>query len=137
MEDYRKRIEREVKVVDRRVKVKALDDGVARRRAEGEALWKQLPDPCWVIALDRRGKTSSSEEMASLWKRLREEWSHPVAFLIGSDLGLDPDVLGRARQRLSFGPMTFGHELARLMLYEQIYRMIAIDRGIKYHRQPF
>jgi 23S rRNA (pseudouridine1915-N3)-methyltransferase len=135
--DYRRRIEHEIPVVDQRVKVRERDDGPVRRRAEGQALIAQLPDPCWTIALDRTGKEMSSEDLGALWRRLREEWPHPIAFLIGSDLGLDPELLGRARQRLSFGPMTFGHELARLMLYEQMYRMIAIERGIKYHRQPF
>ena len=70
-------------------------------------------------------------------RRLADEWPHPIAFLIGSDLGLDPEIAAAARRRLSFGPMIFGHQLARLMLYEQIYRALAIERGIKYHRPAF
>jgi len=97
----------------------------------------QLPDPCWTIALDPRGKALSSETLAGELRRLNAEWPHPIAFLIGSDLGLDEETAAAARQRLSFGPMVFGHELARLMLYEQIYRSIAIRHGIKYHRQRF
>ena len=96
-----------------------------------------LPDPCWSIALDPRGRASSSEELAAKLARLRHEWPHPIAFLIGSDLGLDGGLLGSVRERISFGPMTFGHELARLILYEQLYRALCIQRGIKYHRQPF
>ena len=132
---YRERIARHVEVSDRRVR--AAGDDAARRHAEGRAMRAALPDPCWTIALDPRGKLLSSEQLAAELRRLADEWPHPVAFLIGSELGLDPEVARACRRRLSFGPMIFGHELARLMLYEQIYRAISIDRGIKYHRPAF
>ncbi len=135
--DYRRRIAREVPIRDQLVKVRRSGDGHERRRAEGEALRAALPDPCWTIALDPRGTMASSEQLAARIGRLNDQWPHPVAFLIGSDLGLDETVLASARERLSLGPMVFGHELARLMLYEQIYRALCIRRGIKYHRQPF
>ena len=99
--DYRRRIERDLPVEDRLLKSRG--EGATRRRLEAEALETALPDPCWTIALDRTGKTMSSEDLAKLWRRLREEWPHPIAFLIGSDLGLDPEVLGAARQRLTDG----------------------------------
>jgi len=135
--DYRRRIARHVPVRDQPVKARAGGDGAARRRAEGQALAAALPDPCWAIALDRRGRALSSEELAEHLGRLRHDWPHPVAFVIGSDLGLDEAILGAARERISFGPMVLGHELARLVLYEQLYRALCIERGIKYHRQPF
>jgi len=135
--DYRRRIEHQVAVDDRWVKPRAGGGDRARRQAEGQAMAAQLPQPCWTIALDPRARTLSSEAFAGELRRLEAEWPHPVAFLIGSDLGLDEELAAAARQRLSFGPMVFGHELARLMLYEQIYRSIAIRRGIKYHRQRF
>ena len=94
-----------------------------------------VPDPCWTIALDPRAKARSSESLARELRRLREEWPHPIAFLIGSDLGLDPTVTSAVRARLAFGPMVFGHELARLVLYEQLYRALSMGRGIKYHRR--
>ncbi len=134
--DYRRRIERQQPVREAWVKVRSGDDR-ARRRAEGRSILERLPDPCWTIALDPRGRMMSSEELAAELRRLAAEWPHPIAFLIGSDLGLDPETARRARHRLSLGPMVLGHQLARLVLYEQIYRAIAIDRGIKYHRQPF
>ena len=133
--DYRTRVRRHVALHDRQIKVRG--GGAARRRSEGKALLAALPERCWLIALDPRGKQLSSEALASEMRRLRDEWPHPVVFAIGSDLGLDPEVTSRANQRLSFGPMTFGHELARLMLYEQIYRALSIERGIKYHRPVF
>jgi 23S rRNA (pseudouridine1915-N3)-methyltransferase len=135
--DYRRRIVREVAVRDEMVKVRRSGDGAARRKAEGEALLAALPDPCWPLALDPRGRPTSSDELAEKLRRLGEEWPHPIVFLIGSDLGLDPALLAAARERISFGPMVFGHELARLVLYEQLYRAISIQRGIKYDRQPF
>lgn len=133
---YRRRIARFVPARDRPIKVKTRGEDAVRRQTEGQALLAALPDPCYVVALDRDGETLSSRRLAERLEQLEREWPHPVGFVVGSDLGLDPAVLERARLRLSFGPMTFGHELARLMLYEQIYRALAIARGIKYHRPP-
>ncbi len=133
---YRSRIERFLEVRDHWIKVRA-GAGRARRRAEGQAMLAALPEPCWTIALDPRGRMTSSEQLAAEMRRLADEWPHPVAFLIGSELGLDREVAAAARRRLSLGPMILGHELARLVLYEQIYRAISIDRGIKYHRPAF
>lgn len=134
--DYRERIGRTFDIEDRLIKAGS-GEGVARRRAEGKALREQIPDPSWVIALDPRGRSMSSEKWSAEMMRLKDEWPHPLVFLIGSDLGLDPSLLQDARLRLSFGPMVFGHELARLVLYEQVYRAIAMTRGIKYHRASF
>ena len=95
-----------------------------------------LPDPCWPVALDLKGKMLSSEQLAGQVERWRQEWSHPVVFLVGSDLGLDPELLRRCRARWSLGPLTLPHQLARLVLYEQLYRSLAIGSGIQYHRPP-
>lgn len=133
---YRRRIARHVPVRDQRIKVKARGDKRTRRRAESEALLAALPDPCWTVALDPRGHARTSEAFAAELGRLEREWPHPVAFLIGSDVGLDRELLSQTRERLALGPMVFGHELARLVLYEQLYRSMAILRGINYHRQP-
>jgi 23S rRNA (pseudouridine1915-N3)-methyltransferase len=88
------------------------------------------------VALDRRAKSLSSPELATWLARLREEWPHSIVFLLGSDLGLDRGLVRECRGRLSFGPMTLPHELARLVLYEQLYRALSITAGIKYHRGP-
>lgn len=131
---YRRRIGKTIPVRDQPIRVRGR--GGARRREEGKAMLAALPDPCWTVALDPRGRALDSVALARELRRLRETWPHPVAFLIGSDLGLAPEVVEAARMRLSLGPMTFGHELARLILYEQLYRVSAIERGIKYHRDP-
>jgi 23S rRNA (pseudouridine1915-N3)-methyltransferase len=89
------------------------------------------------VALDRRGEAVSSETLARRLTAWRDEWPHPIAFLLGSDLGLDEEtVLERARWRWSLGPLTLPHELARLVVYEQLYRALCIAAGINYHRQP-
>lgn len=136
-DDYRTRITRYAALEDQRVKVRAAGDETTRRRVEGQALLAALPEPCWTIALDARGKMLSSEALAAEVQRLEDEWPHPVAFLIGSEVGLDPEVTRRARRRLCLGPMILSHQLARLVLYEQLYRAISINRGIKYHRPAF
>jgi 23S rRNA (pseudouridine1915-N3)-methyltransferase len=134
--DYRERIERWIPVREVVVKVKATGEGVERRAAEGEALLAALPDPCWLVALDRRGRSLSTEQLGERLGKLKREWPHPVAFAIGSDLGLDPAVLEAAGLRLSFSALTFPHEIARLLLYEQLYRVLSLEAGIKYHRGP-
>ncbi len=133
---YRERIERFVPIRD--VPVRAAERGseVDRRKAEAAALLCALPDRRWVVALDGRGKARNSRDLARWWRELAERWPHTVAFLIGSDLGLDPDLVRAADERLSLGPMTLAHELARLVLYEQLYRALSIGAGIKYHRGP-
>lgn len=135
-ERWRQRVARLTPVREVSVKAKGAGGGgeAQRRQAEGEAILAALPDPCWLVALDARGKALSSERFAAELARLRDEWPHPVAFAIGSDLGLDRAVLEAARRVLAFGPMTLSHELARAVLYEQLYRATSIHAGTGYHR---
>jgi len=132
--DYRQRIARATAIEDRPVRVRTAAADPARRRLEGKALLAALPEPCRIIALDASGRSFSSSALARELRAIEARWPHPVGFVIGSDLGLDPALLERADLVLSFGPMTLGHELARLVLYEQVYRCLALARGIKYHR---
>ncbi len=131
---YRQRIAHHGEIVDRPVQVRGRGPDATRRRREGEALVAALPDPCWLVALDVGGRSMSSERLAARLVEVERDWPHAIAFVIGSDLGLDPEVSHSAQLVMSLGPMTFGHELARLILYEQIYRARAIAKGIKYHR---
>ena len=132
--EYRQRLEPTLRITDRHVRSRVAGDDAERRRAEGEALLQALPPRSWVIALDAGGRMLDSEAFAEKLGRLEETWPHAVAFVLGSDLGLAQDVLDRAREKLSLGPMTLPHELARLVLYEQIYRAATIRSGINYHR---
>ena len=132
---YRRRIERFLPVSEKAVKAGA-GEGRSRLMAEASALESALPEPAWTVALDRRGRALSSRQLASWLADLQERWPHPIVFILGSDLGLDEALRRRCRVRLSLGPMTLPHELARLVLYEQLYRALSINAGIKYHRQP-
>lgn len=131
--DYRKRIGRLAPVA---VKAKSGAGDPQRRREEGRAILAALAPATWTIALDVAGQAVSSGELARRLARLRADWPHPVAFLIGSDLGLDPAVLAAARERLSLSPLTLSHELARVVLYEQLFRALSIAAGMSYHRAP-
>jgi len=131
---YRKRIARVTPVRELPVKVRGNASDAERRRAEGEAILAALPDPAWLIALDAGGEALSSRRFADELTRLRRDWPHPVAFALGSDAGLDETVRTAARRVLSFGPMTLSHELARVVLYEQLYRVTSIQAGTGYHR---
>lgn len=135
--DYRRRIERFLPVKEVAVKVRGSGETEERRRAEARALEAAMPKPGWMIALDRQGEMLSSEALAERLVRLKREWPHPVAFVLGSDLGLSPELTRKARLVWSFGPLTLPHELARLVLYEQLYRALCIDAGINYHRRQF
>lgn len=130
--DYRRRIGRHIPVRECAVRAQGGDEA-KRLEREAEALARVAEGV--VVALDRRGEGLSSEAWA---KRMRGWLQQPdgVTFVLGSDLGLDQVLLRRSAEVISFGPVTLAHRLAKLVLYEQIYRGIAQLRGIKYHRKP-
>ncbi|MDX1998133.1 MAG: 23S rRNA (pseudouridine(1915)-N(3))-methyltransferase RlmH [Thermoanaerobaculia bacterium] len=134
--DYLERIRRWTPIREIVVKVRDERDAATRLRTEAAALLGALPEPVYLVALDRRGEAVSSPELADRLTRVRDEWPHAVAFLLGSDLGLAPELLARARWKWSLGPLTLPHELARLVVAEQVYRALSIGAGIKYHRAP-
>lgn len=102
------------------------------RREEGERLLRRLPDDAFVVALDRRGDALASEKFAA-WLADAGGAGRTLAFVIGGAAGLDEAVLRRAQKRLSFSELTFTHEMARLLLLEQLYRGATILAGKKYH----
>jgi 23S rRNA (pseudouridine1915-N3)-methyltransferase len=87
-----------------------------------------------VVALDIRGTEMSSEDF-SRWIQERALAGDPnLAFVIGGTTGLAPEILDRARLRLSMGPMTFPHQFMPMLLAEQLYRAFRIGKGEPYHR---
>jgi 23S rRNA (pseudouridine1915-N3)-methyltransferase len=101
------------------------------RTKEADAIRQILrPDELPVLLMEQ-GKTLSSTEFAS---RLESLGSERLAFVIGGADGLTDDLKASARWQLSLSPMTFPHELARLLLLEQLYRAQAILQGSPYHR---
>jgi 23S rRNA (pseudouridine1915-N3)-methyltransferase len=135
-DDYEGRIARFVPIREAVVRVKRVE-AARQREVEAEALLAAVPSQSLLVALDRQGRQRASVELAQWLERLQAQWPHPICFAVGSDLGLAPRILDRARESLSLGPLTLPHELARLVLVEQIYRALAIRHGIKYHRAPF
>jgi 23S rRNA (pseudouridine1915-N3)-methyltransferase len=100
---------------------------------EGAAILAALPQDIHVVALDGRGRAWSSEELAGQLAKWRMT-GRDLAFLIGGPDGHAPDVLARADQRWSLGPLTLPHMLVRLVLAEQLYRATTIMAGHPYHR---
>lgn len=101
-------------------------------KVEGENLLKGIPEDATIIALDSRGKTLDSKAFSTHIQTWTQK-GHLV-FLIGGSWGIDPEVLQKADFTLSFGPMTFPHGIARIMLIEQIYRARMIEAGSEYHK---
>ncbi len=100
---------------------------------EGENLEQRIPSGAFVIALDQRGKSLSSENLAGLMNdhmvRSIPEWT----ILIGGPYGLSEKLRERADLVLSLSPMTLTHQMARLLLLEQLYRCCTIIRNEPYH----
>ena len=105
-----------------------------RSAEEGAALLRLVRDADFVIALDERGRMLSSEAFAKLLGRTRDDGVKTAAILIGGADGLAPDVLAAARAKISFGAITLPHQLARIVLAEQLYRAATILAGHPYHR---
>ena len=101
---------------------------------EGKRLLARVPAGAEVVALDRRGGQWGSVQLARYLEELGVRSSPGVAFLIGGAFGLSDEVLGRANHRLSLSALTFPHDLARLVLAEQLYRAGTILRGEPYHK---
>ncbi|WP_028584378.1 23S rRNA (pseudouridine(1915)-N(3))-methyltransferase RlmH [Desulfogranum mediterraneum] len=110
-------------------------DGVIKRQ-EAEQLLAQVGalKKGVVIALDPLGKLLDSEGLAALLKQWQGRGVGTAAFLIGGHLGLDQSVLKRADLKLSLSPLTFTHEMSRLLLIEQLYRACTINANHNYHK---
>ncbi|TDQ38391.1 23S rRNA (pseudouridine(1915)-N(3))-methyltransferase RlmH [Aureibacillus halotolerans] len=101
---------------------------------EGERLLAKIPADAYVFLLDLDGKQLTSEAFAQKLDELATYGQSKLAFVIGGSLGLSPDVRKRADQKLSLSKMTLPHQLARLLLVEQVYRGFKINRGEVYHK---
>ncbi|MBO4400804.1 MAG: 23S rRNA (pseudouridine(1915)-N(3))-methyltransferase RlmH [Selenomonadaceae bacterium] len=100
---------------------------------EGAKLLAQVLRESFVIVLDVAGETLSSENFAEKIAALNLHGVSEITFIIGGAFGLSDEVRRAANFRLSFSPMTFTHQFARLILVEQIYRAFKIIRGEPYH----
>lgn len=103
------------------------------REREGERLLGAIPPGAQIVACDLTGKTMTSEQFAAWLQQLRER-ARDVAIVIGGAYGLSDVVRERATHKLALAPWTLPHELARLVLAEQLYRAGTIGRGEPYHK---
>jgi len=102
------------------------------KKKEAEELIKKIRDDEFVIALERVGQQINSEDFSELIKKKIQE--KDICFIIGGPDGLDAEVLQKTKLHLSISNMTFTHQIARLLLIEQIYRAFTIIKGEKYHK---
>lgn len=101
---------------------------------EAGVILERIPKGAWFCVLTPEGRELSSEAFAEKMKEVKLSGKSSACFLIGSSFGMAPRVKQRADFRLSMGPMTFPHHLARIMVLEQLYRAEAIQAGSKYHK---
>lgn len=121
-------------IADRDFPESKLPDAKGRMLAEAALLSDASPDPSFRIVLDERGKALSSDDFASGLRRHLDQGTNALTFLVGGPDGHAPQTRSAAGLLLSFGPMTWPHRLARVMLAEQIYRAITILARHPYHR---
>lgn len=103
------------------------------KKKEGEAILARIRDGDIVVCLCIDGRQMDSVQLSAKLTELIDT-GRRVVFVIGGSLGLSPEVVRRAQLRLSFSPMTFPHQLARVMLLEQIYRAHKINANERYHK---
>ena len=100
---------------------------------EGERLLKAVPKNAYTVLLDVYGKTMSSEDLAKTVVKLEGDGVSDMAFIIGGAFGVSEALRQSVNYKLSFSPMTFTHQMVRLLLVEQIYRASKINRNEPYH----
>ena len=101
---------------------------------EGQGILKHVKEDAYIIALAIQGRQISSVGLADFINNLGIKGKSNITFVIGGSLGLSDEVLKRADFKLSFSPMTFPHQLMRVILLEQIYRSFRIIKGEPYHK---
>lgn len=101
---------------------------------EGRALLRKIAPGDYVVVLAIEGKSLTSEALAGTLETVAIGGRSTIDWIIGGSLGLDPEVLARADFKLSLSKLTFPHQLARLIVAEQLYRAFKILKGEPYHK---
>lgn len=140
IKEYVKRLGRYCKLEILEVADEKTPDGASEnqerqiREKEGKRLLNLIRPEAYVITLEIQGKQLSSTELAGKLERLGVEGVSHITLVIGGSLGLSGEVVGRADFHLSFSPMTFPHQLMRMLVLEQLYRCYRIINGEPYHK---
>ena len=104
------------------------------KEKEGKSILSKIKDNAYVIAMDLNGKQLTSVEFAKFISDCGIKGNSNLVFVIGGSLGLSQEVIKRADYKLCFSKMTFPHQLFRVMLLEQIYRVYRINNNEPYHK---
>ncbi|MFL5518992.1 MAG: 23S rRNA (pseudouridine(1915)-N(3))-methyltransferase RlmH [Gemmatimonadales bacterium] len=133
-DDYLRRLGRYARVGELEVREAARAPTLAsQRQQEATRLQERVPSGATVVALAREGRPLTSQALAGQLERWQLA-ARPLALLLGGSNGLAPELLAGADMRWSLGPLTLPHELARLVVLEQLYRAFTILRGEPYHK---
>lgn len=117
------------------IEIAEVDPRRPGKPAKAEALRAAAGEGALLVACDERGRAWPSREFAARIAGWRDSGERRLVFLLGGADGLDPVLRDAARETLAFGPQTWPHALARVMLAEQVYRAVTILAGSPYHRE--
>ena len=130
---YLKRIQHHWSTKEITLKLSGKSDVAHRKRQESEQIISRLNPQDRLILLDERGKNISTETFARWIETSMNEGTKKIVFAIGGPFGHDSSLRQRAWKTLAFSPMVLNHELARVVLAEQLYRVSTIIYGGRYH----
>jgi 23S rRNA (pseudouridine1915-N3)-methyltransferase len=129
---YEERVDRMAGLRVDEVAAEPIQRGEDRARAaEADRLRARLLPRAHRVALDPAGRAPAGSEAFARWLARRMD-ERPVAFVVGGALGLAEDLVGECDERVSLGPLTMPHQLARVVLTEQLYRALCISSGHPY-----
>jgi 23S rRNA (pseudouridine1915-N3)-methyltransferase len=114
-------------------KIQDLKDAPTVRKKEAEKIFRAVPAGASLVALDERGKEFTSHEFAAFLNSVMETGVREMVFVVGGAMGLDDAVTGKANKVIAMSRWTLTHEMARLVLLEQLYRAYTIITGKTYH----
>jgi 23S rRNA (pseudouridine1915-N3)-methyltransferase len=132
-DDYLRRLSRYARLSEREVKETSAATAAVGQRTDDAALLAKVPERATLVALTRGGTAWSSQDLARRVDRWRSA-GKPLVVVVGGSWGLGPAVLEQADARWSLGPLTLPHELARVVVLEQLYRAFTMLEGHPYHK---
>jgi 23S rRNA (pseudouridine1915-N3)-methyltransferase len=135
VEDFSARIQRYLPFSTVELKEEKGGDVRRQKEREGERLLERVSPQTFTVVLDERGRNLTSEELSALLGRRMVEGTGEMALVLGGAYGLSDAVRARGDIILSLSPMTFTHQMARLILLEQVYRALTILRNEPYHNR--
>lgn len=135
--DYESRISHympfNIKVIPELKNNKSMSEALQKEK-EGELILKAIEPKDFIVLLDERGRQFRSVEFAR-WIGEKQQDGRPLTFIIGGPYGFSDAVYARADFKISLSPMTFSHQMVRLIFIEQLYRACTIMRGEPYHHE--